>query len=430
MDLEKLKNYLLKKCANDLVVFVTPDYKRGLLLNNFFPHFLLVSGYSPQNLEALRASGLQIVTTQSLLPNSKNSKIYQNSGKILECKEVINYIKKLGFQNTHIVTFKGSSKVEFICKKNNWNILNIDNKTTAQLENKSRFSKVFKDCLPLLLPSYEGVFGNLTSVKIDELLKASDSGKLAVQFSVGFAGSSTSFLSKKEVLNFQAKNAKKTVKVSPMLSGPTLTLNGCVHNSQIFISHPFLQKTGLKGLTHFEGGSCGVNFDCLNVSENGIKITREVLDKTVQIAKECAKSAIDSGLNGFFGMDFIVSKNGIFPLEINPRLTANIHPFSANQINNSQIPFIIFHILEFMKIYLSVPDSDKFWKKKYKGQTTILRNLGKSDKPVAKLYKTKPASNAETFIDFLNGSHSENTIAFDDSAVIPPNFEYAEAWEK
>ena len=48
MDLKKLQTYLEKKCADTLIVMVTPDFKKGMYLEDFFPNYIIICAYDSE----------------------------------------------------------------------------------------------------------------------------------------------------------------------------------------------------------------------------------------------------------------------------------------------------------------------------------------------------------------------------------------------
>ncbi|MEK7211436.1 MAG: ATP-grasp domain-containing protein, partial [Patescibacteria group bacterium] len=318
MDLKKLSQYLHKKLANDAIVFISPDFKKGIGIEMFLPHYLVIGGYDSPLIKRACEDGLNVIAMESLDP--KSAKDAHNSGKILENEKVQNHIrafqKKCAAAKVHILTFKGNSKIELICKKNKWGLLNLPMIITTKLEDKANFSKLLEKFDGETLPTICGVLNTLN------LKKLPASKKYAVQFTRGFGGSSTYFLDIKGIEKLRHSYGDHRVKIAPFVDGPTLTLNGCVYNDHVYTSYPFLQKTGDKKYTRYEGGSCGVDFDFGNKKAHAKKISSAIVKKTVACAASLAGRAKRLGLKGFFGIDAITDGKAVYPVEINPRLTA------------------------------------------------------------------------------------------------------------
>ncbi|MBT6068213.1 ATP-grasp domain-containing protein [Candidatus Peregrinibacteria bacterium] len=385
-----------------LIVFVAKDFTRGLGLEEILPNFAIVCGYNSPALTKLKEKGTNILVTD--LPNS---------GKILESEETVQYIndlkKELNCQEVSILCFKGDSKREFNCKKNGWNFLNLDATTTNYLESKINFQTLTEEIEIPLLPTLSGKMKDLNPTGLSE--------NLVLQYTHGFAGNSTIFTTQEEFLKLQSKSPERKVKITPFIEGQTLTLNGCIYQDKIFLSHPFTQKTGNLKFTRYQGGSYGVIFD-------SDEFPSHLLDQTLHSSYELTKAFKRHGLRGFFGIDLITDGKTVYPIELNPRLTANIHPFTTQQAHNHLPPFIFLHILEFLNLPIPTP-AWKDYLHPLKGETTVYRNLG--DTPIK--ITEKSTSPHYSFSDLLtNPSLKEITITPGKDSEVLPDGKLKEIW--
>ncbi|MDP4008303.1 MAG: ATP-grasp domain-containing protein [Candidatus Peregrinibacteria bacterium] len=417
MTTEKIKNLLNERLNNHLIVFVAKDFSRGVGLEKFLPNFAIVCGTDSEAIDIAKSSGINIFCL-----NEDSEPGSENAGKILESIVSQGYIKDLQKQlscsKVSILTFKGSSKIEFVCKKNNWGYLNLDAKTTTYLEEKANFEKLLKDYDGALLQTLSG---KLKDINPEILLDQSLEKKLAIQFTHGFAGQSTHFVNYDGFQKLQNEFPEKKVKVTPYITGETLTLNGCIYNDEVYISYPFLQKTGDPEFSRHEGGTCGVIFDKERVLK---KVPEEMLEKTIKASYALAENFKKHGLRGFFGFDLVTDGKEVCPIELNPRLTANIHPFTIQQIAKDLSPFLLLHILEFLNIKTETPAKEQYLTP-LRGETTSLRNV--TDTPFT-LNEAK-STTSHTFEHLLtNPEIIEMFILLKNGQSITPDGRWGEKW--
>lgn len=407
---------MIKQLEKHLIVFVAKDFSRGVGLEKFLPAFAIICGTDSGAVDLAKRAGLDILCVAE-----KNSE-GENSGKILESKKAQSYIKKLQKEKrckkVSILTFKGNSKVELVCKKNGWGYLNLDAATTNRLEEKANFESLLKKYKGPMLPT---VSGRLNEIDPRKVLCRSSKKTLAIQFTHGFAGQTTRFVAEKEFGNFQKKFPEKKVKVTPFIIGETLTLNGCIYGGKVFISYPFLQKTGLPEFSRHPGGTCGVIFNKKRMLK---KVSEQILKKTVKVSYELAEVLKKHGLRGFFGFDLITDGKEVFPIELNPRLTANIHPFTIQQISHGLPPFLLLHVLEFLKIKIATPNPKKYLVP-LRGETTSLRNV--TDKEL--ILNEKKRATGYSF-EYLLGHPEikEMYILLKNGSKVKPDERWGERW--
>lgn len=407
---------MIKELEKHLIVFAAKDFSRGVGLEKFLPAFAIICGADSDAVGLAKKAGLNILCIAE-----KNSE-GENSGKILESKKAQNYIKKLQKEKrckkVSILTFKGNLKVELICKKNGWGYLNLDAATTNRLEEKANFESLLKKYKGPTLPTVSGRFKDIDPRKI---LCRSRKKILAIQFTHGFAGQTTHFVTEKEFRNFREKFPEKKVKVTPFIDGETLTLNGCIYGDKAYISYPFLQKTGLPEFSRHPGGTCGVIFDKKRMLK---KISGQILKKTTKTSYALAETLKSQGLRGFFGFDLITNGKEVYPIELNPRLTANIHPFTIQQISHGLPPFLLLHVLEFLGIKIDTPKPTKYLVP-LNGETTSLRNV--TDKEL--ILNEKKQATGYSFEYLLDHPKTkEMHILLKNGSKVKPDERWGEKW--
>lgn len=141
---------------------------------------------------------------------------------------------------------------------------------------------------------------------------------LVCQYPRGNAGKGTFLVFRETETAFLGT---RPLKVTPYLPGETYTLNGCVSETDIWISFPFKQLTGMAGLTPHALGSCGNDFD----PEEDMT-WKEFSPELQHLAFHIGKRLQKLEFRGFFGIDFLIPFKNRTPhiIEINPRLTGNV----------------------------------------------------------------------------------------------------------
>ena len=278
----KILPQLKENLSDHLIVFVAKDFNRGVGIEKYLPHYLIVCGTDTDAIDLAQKDGLNIFC---LSRHTKENT--HNAGKILESELSQNHIKetaqKLGCDHISVFGFKGTSKIEFICKKNGWNYLNLDSKLTRDLEEKANFESFLKTYTGPMLPT---ISGKLKDLNLENLQIKVE--KYAVQMTHGFAGMTTHFIDQKEFKKFQETHPENKVKITPFITGETLTLNGCIYRDLVYVSYPFLQKTGLPEYSRHPGGSCGVVFDSKKVLKKLVTLSEnpEEIIKSIKNRKE------------------------------------------------------------------------------------------------------------------------------------------------
>ena len=283
------------------------------------------------------------------LPQLKNfHKIYlsdypsikiKNSGKLLDCPEVIKYIKSnCGSLTPAIIPFKPSAKIDFVCKKNNW--VNVSNPSPINrfLEDKIKFAKLCQKYHLPTIPFSIDTFNQKNFLKYQHLYGQN----LVLQTHFGWAGNST----------FSASSWKKiekkifpntVVKFSPLINFSYSLLNNCcLTKFGLIQSPPALQYTGIKPFTKNKFTTVGRQWPSF-APPKIIKNINKISEDFGQIIKEI-------GYKGFFGLDFLISNDKVFLLECNPRLTASFSFYTKIEQNQKLTPLFYFHLAEFLKL--------------------------------------------------------------------------------
>ncbi len=291
------------------------------------------------------------------LPNLKNFySIFQenlsikNSGYLLSKPDIQSQIKLQS--NPVIIPFKPSAKIEHICQKNNWLLAANSAKINRFLEDKIKF---FDNCQKNSLPIIPGLISQFNQ---ESFLKSQEifGNKIVIQTHFGWAGNSTHQFS--NYSDAQKLIPEDTVsKFSPFIDGYSLLNNCCLTRYGLIQSPPALQYTGLSKFTSNPFATVGRQWPSLapiNIQEQIKDITSDFTDKILK----------PLNYRGFFGLDFLVSKEKVYLLECNPRLTASFAFYTDIELKNNLNPLFYFHLAEFCNLDYSIDikkEQDRFY---------------------------------------------------------------------
>ena len=319
---------------NDPIFFVTPNPNRAIGVEREIKNYHIVCSQKTDIIDYLKKEKVSV-----LCLNDDNIK---NSGKLLADKKVLSYIKRKSKGKTaNIITFKPSPKIHKICADNNFRYIGNSWKLNRELEDKVEFVNITNK---LKIPNAKSKIIKIeNNKKFKSLFNLKE--KYVIQLQRGFSGNSTFLIKNKTDLNKIIKKYEgRKVKVSKYLEGETYTINGCICNVGTAVSQPIFQITGLTDCNKNEFGTSGNDY------AYGIKLKSEEKKKIFNYTKKVGEYMKKLGYKGIFGLDFIVTKNDVNLIEINPRLVASIPVFTKLQIQNNQISFLFLHLTEFLGI--------------------------------------------------------------------------------
>lgn len=297
-------------------------------------NFHLIYASKNQNLKSLKKNNLPYfcLEEQGIKLDTKNS------GKLLSHKLVAEYIKKTSHASKltpAIIPFKPSAKIDHLCRLHKWTLVSNPSKVNRQLEDKIKFPQI---CQQFNIPVLPFSIGKLTQKNFQkhQQLFGPD---LVVQTHFGWAGNSTHYA------NTFSKISKliptdTLVKFSPLMEGYTLINNCCQTHLGLIQSPPGFQLTGIKSLTQNPFATVGRQWP----STAPPNIQKQVREITNQFSTLLSKYKY----RGFFGLDFFVSKDQVYLLECNPRLTASFSFYTQLEKNAKITPLFYYHLAEFI----------------------------------------------------------------------------------
>ncbi len=309
--------------------FLGPDSSWGITLSSILPnyHFLY---HCPDPL-AKKTMGDNFFSPSSPLKSP-------NSAQLLSLKETQNYIReKSKGKKTVIIPFKNSARLSRITKENNWVLAAPDYKLSRRLENKIIFAKLIQ-ALKIHPSHLIAPFNSSSFKKAAELFGL----PLVIQTSHGWAGHSSHLT--KSFSNLSPKIAKGlSVKYMPFLKGNSFTINAYVGRLGQAFSPPAAQLTGLPPWTQNPLATCGRQWPAV-LSSKAKKTIHQQAQKTAQLLKKL-------GYRGFFGLDFLQTKDGkIYLIECNPRLTASFALYSLLESETNLSSLLFYHLADHLSL--------------------------------------------------------------------------------
>jgi len=297
-----------------------------------FKNFHLIYAYKNKNIKNLK-NPYFCLEEQGVRLSEKNS------GKLLSCPQIIEYIKKTSINNQPvIIPFKPSAKIEHLCQQFSWINAAVSSKLNRFLEDKNQFFTFCQKHKLSIIPSSLDTFNQENFLKYQQYF----SQKLVIQSHFGWAGNST----------FSADNWDKIkdsfpkntiVKFSPFIQGYSLTNNCCLTQKGLVQSQPALQLTGIKPLTKNPFATVGRQWPSMSPK----KVDHQIAKITSNFAKLIKKL----NYQGFFGLDFLVDQNNkVYLLECNPRLTASFAFYTQLELSQNLFPLFLLHLAQFIKI--------------------------------------------------------------------------------
>jgi len=329
---EKLKN-LINTEKTGPIFFVTPNPNRAVGVENIIEGYHVICSHKSDIVGYMKRENVSVFCL--------NDDSLKSSSRILRSREVIDYIKERSKdKKANIMTFKPDPMVAALCARNNFGYIGVDWRLNRKLENKVEFVNITKN---LRIPNAYSRTVRLERKCFEDILEALNNGeKSVIQLPRGFSGNSTFLIKDRGDLNNVMKVHKgKKVKLSKYIKGETYTVNACVGKSEILISKPMFQITGVS-YNKNKFGTSGNDYIL------GCKIDVENRKRMFNYAKRVGEYIRKLKYRGIFGLDFVADKDNIHLIEINPRLVASIPVFTKLQIVNDQFPFLFLHIMQFL----------------------------------------------------------------------------------
>lgn len=291
-----LKNALQK----NPVVYITRDLERALGLDLATSGYYIISNSTPF---AKKAAG------------NRTNILLIDAGRILDTWELLEHPKAIRFINEgqrakgecQILVFKNSKKIESICHKNNWPLLNPAADLASQIESKITQLNFLSD-LKDIFPPYQVITCQDTR-QLNQTMVA--------QFNHSHTGTGTFLIAAETQLNeLKQKFPQREVRVTRYLQGPVFTNNNVAHKDGVLIGNISYQITGLKPFTNNPFATVGNDWGVIN------KLLAEKQSVEYKALAASVGAALQAkGWKGLFGIDVILEQatGKLYLIEINAR---------------------------------------------------------------------------------------------------------------
>lgn len=358
--------------------YVCNDPERAMGLEDLIESMLILSIDDSNLISGIRDAGGKIFSLEEEL--GELNVLYRNSAKLLQEKSVRNLISKK--KKRYLQTFKISPRFEKIAESIQAPVLNTPTYQNKMFEEKISQYEILSD-KQINFP--ETMISRLEDVRYNKLKKKFGK-KFVVQFNRGHTGKGTKFVSSKEELSeLQNIFPDRFVRISKYVQGNTYTVNACIYRGRVYIGGMSYQITGVKDLTNSEGGTVGNDFSYRGgLGPNSCLQIKRQVERIGEVMR-------DNGFRGMYGVDFILDeRSNPFIIEVNARQPASIPFYTKLQLQQSQIPLSMLHLMEFLEVAEEI-DPDEYSLQAMQpiaAAQVFFRNT--SDKPfiVGKNYKT------------------------------------------
>lgn len=334
-----MNNLNLLKDISEPIFYVANDVVKGIGLEDLLPNYHIICLDDHPLVDYLLKQGTKVFCLEREL--KQRNTIFRSTSRIIDHPLAIEYIKKESRgEVANILFFKPSAKIDFICQKYGFKKLGNSAELNRQFEDKVLF---YEKCLKEGISLPEGELGRLGELEIFGNLVKKYGLPLVIQFGRGWAGSTTFFVkSEKELIKLQDKFKGKKVKITKFIEGKTVLNNACIFGDNVLASPPAVQISAIGGLTSLPAATCGRQWPA------GIEKSQE--DQIIRITEKVGRMMVDSGYQGYFGLDFIIEETTrkVFLSENNARLTASVPFFTKMEIEANVFPLLAYHLFGFL----------------------------------------------------------------------------------
>lgn len=175
--------------------------------------------------------------------------------------------------------------------------------------------------------------------------------KFVIQLDRAHTGTGTFVIKNEEEWTaFEEKYKGNIVRALEFIEGEAYTINGCIYNSQVYVSGLQYQITGIPELTNGKGSTVGN--DWIYPFE---KLSSELIKKIGIEVKKIGEFMKKDNYKGLFGIDFIIRDEQIFVIEINARQTANIAMQTKLELIEGVIPLLLIHLAAMLDLEIEIP---------------------------------------------------------------------------
>jgi predicted ATP-grasp superfamily ATP-dependent carboligase len=290
------------------IIYVTRDIERAAGMPFDTEGFFVVTNSTPES-EQLSKQFPNIIIIAA--------ETHLDTHELLERDETAAIVDT--YKDAAIVVFKNSTRIERICAKKKWTLLNSSAEFASTVE--AKISQVaWLGELSALLPPHE--------IKACDGLMERDIGRI-LQFNFGHTGTSTMRLEDMNTIQHLTSTfPKRAARVADFITGLMCTLNAAVTKDTVVTSTISYQITGIKPFTDNPYATIGNDW----VFPKKV-LSKETTDQIHTIAKEVGAKLQKDGWKGLFGIDVLIEKgtHKVYLIEINARQPASVSYESSLQ---------------------------------------------------------------------------------------------------
>ncbi len=306
------------------VVYVVRDLERALGLSVATKGYYIISNYT--------------AFANSLVNGRKNILLLKEN-ELLDTRDLLSHPKTRKFigdlKNPNILVFKNTTRLEKLCGKYKYNLLNPSAETSTMVEEKITQVE-WLEGLKKYLPSHE--------IKIAKDLKWSGD-RFILQFNHAHTGNGTILVEdKKQLQAIQKDFPDRPVRVTKYVDGIMLTNNNVVWGEKVLCGNINVQITGFLPFTTRPFATVGNDWSFPHKLLNAKQKT-----EYIKMAKAIGEKLVQSNWKGLFGIDVMLEKKTgkLFLIEINARQPAStsFESILQQKINKTGLTTFQAHIL-------------------------------------------------------------------------------------
>ncbi len=294
---------LTQRLAKNPIVYITRDIERALGFPLDTPGYFIISNATPfAKSVAAGLKNITLIEADRLL----------DTWELMEHADVRLQIANWRLQIVpNIVVFKNTPKIEDICKKNDWHLLNPSAALANKIEEKISQVEWLDDLAKFLPPHRIDLCKNISW----------DGAPFILQFNRAHTGTGTMLIqNEKELRDVQKKFPDRPARMTAYIDGPVFTNNNIVGTDTILIGNISYQITGMAPFTDNPFATIGNDWKLPHAL-----LSSEQKKQYGSIARAVGEKLRADGWRGLFGIDVIVEAKTrkLHLLEINARQPAS-----------------------------------------------------------------------------------------------------------
>lgn len=393
----RILNKINAKINGNKYLYLSKDAERGIGLENLIDNYQVISINS------------NYVSDQLSL--SSRGKSYPQFETILELVKSSEFANEADNKKFYSQLFQLNTPTERRISELNGVLLNNSAELNKRFERKIAQSDFL---LKNNIKTPKFIVKNLSELNYMDI-KNELGVEFVIQFDNAHTGLGTHFIFDHiQFDEFKFKHDGNVVKISEMIHGMTLTTNAVIYQNEIYTRGIQYQITGIPELTNRPGTTVGNDF---NIST---KLSTDLIAQIHSLVIQVGRSLDSEGFKGLFGIDFIVSDDQIYLIEINARQTANISFQTQLELIQNKIPLSLIHISEFLGIDIKDELEDFDATEDLVGSQIFLRsksdNFKINDQLQGGIYRLQSDNSS---IDWNTNQIKEGVIRIDEEGDMP-----------